>query len=49
MPQVANNWNFVLAAYGVTWAVIIGYWVHVHRTLRQAKLDYQAALAAGGK
>ena len=31
-----SNWNFVVAAYAVTWAALIGYAVHVHRAARRA-------------
>jgi CcmD family protein len=50
MPPITgpNNWAFVGAAYAVTWITIIGYWVHVHRRLREARQDLDAANAAGG-
>ena len=36
-PPVTNNWLFVGAAFGVTWAVFIGYFVHLQRTTRRAR------------
>jgi hypothetical protein len=37
------NWNFVLAAYAVTWTVLIVYGVFVHRTLASARRRYERA------
>lgn len=44
---MTNNWTFVVAAFTVTWAVIIGYLVHVHNTLRRARALLDDARAAG--
>jgi hypothetical protein len=30
-----NHWRFVLAAYGLTAAVLLGYWWRVERRLRR--------------
>jgi HAMP domain-containing protein len=30
-----RHWAFVLAAYGITAAVLLGYWRHVERRLRE--------------
>ena len=51
MPPMTgpNNWSFVIAAYAITWITIIGYWVHVHRTLHDAQHDLDVAKATGGK
>jgi len=38
---------FVGAAFAVTWAVVIGYLVHVHRTLRRARASLELANKAG--
>ena len=38
---------FVGAAFGVTWAAIIGYLVHLQRTLRRARTLFESATGAG--
>ncbi|MBX9928285.1 MAG: hypothetical protein K2X99_05160 [Gemmatimonadaceae bacterium] len=38
----SNAW-FVTAAYALTWVVVIGYAVHVHRTVRAARAELAAA------
>jgi hypothetical protein len=40
-----QNWTFVSAAYVATWVMMLGYWVHVHRTLRRARRSYDEATA----
>ena len=40
-----SNWLFVGAAFAVTWAVLIAYFVHVRSALRRA----QALLDASGE
>lgn len=32
-----DNWLFVGAAFGLTWIVLIGYFVHVRNALRAAR------------
>jgi CcmD family protein len=32
-----TEWRFVIAAYAVTWVVIIGYSVHLVRTMRRSR------------
>ena len=44
-----NNWVFVGAAFGVSWAVMIGYFVHVQRTMRRARTLLDAATKAGNR
>ncbi len=39
------NWNFVVAAYGATWIMFIGYWIYLHRLLRQARRAAGQAIA----
>ena len=34
---MSDNWWFVGAAFGLTWAVLIGYFVHLRGALRRAK------------
>ena len=38
-----QNWAFVSAAYAATWIMMVGYWVHVHRSLRRARREYEQA------
>lgn len=44
---MANNWLFVGAAFTVTWVVLAGYKVHLHRTLRRARTHLDAVTKAG--
>ena len=37
----ASNWAFVIAAYTVTWVLILGYWAYGHRALRRAQAEFQ--------
>ena len=37
--RVPNEWDFVIAAYAVTWAVLIGYGTYVTRRWRRARRD----------
>ena len=32
-----NEWNFVWAAYGLTWAVLLGYGLYVRGRVRRAR------------
>jgi hypothetical protein len=34
-----RHWGFVLAAYGVTAVVLLGYWIRVERRLRALEAD----------
>ena len=34
---MTSNWMFVGAAFAVTWIVLIGYFVHLQRTMRNAR------------
>jgi CcmD family protein len=40
MTMADQNWMFITAAYAVTWLVIVGYLVRVHRALARARADY---------
>lgn len=42
-----ENWLFVAAAFTVTWVILLGYLVHVRRTLRRAQAMMAAATSAG--
>ncbi|MES2179093.1 MAG: hypothetical protein V4550_14625 [Gemmatimonadota bacterium] len=39
----ANNWIFVGAAFAVTWAVLVGYFLRVQRKLRAARVLLDSA------
>lgn len=41
-----SEWNFVVAAYGVTWLVLAGYVAYVHGRIRRARRRLERA--AGG-
>ena len=41
--MTASNLAFVTAAYTVTWVVLVGYLVRVHRALARARADYERA------
>jgi CcmD family protein len=40
-----HNWGYITAAYTVTWVVILGYTVGVHKALRRARHEYERAAA----
>lgn len=42
-----SNTTFVVAAFTVTWAAILGYLVHLRRITRRASAAYAAASKAG--
>jgi CcmD family protein len=44
-----NNWNFVIAAYAITWLTLGGYWLFVHRAVGHARARYAAAVSAAAK
>lgn len=41
--MVNDNLLFVGAAFGVTWLVMIGYLVHLHRTTKRARVMLEMA------
>jgi hypothetical protein len=43
MPGTGNNLTFVAAAYGAAFVAIVGYGLYVHRAVRAAKAEYDAA------
>lgn len=47
MPETANVWNYVIAAYVVTWIGLIGYSVRLFVLTRRAK-DTAAELGGEG-
>ena len=42
-----SNTTFVIAAFTVTWAAIVGYLVHLRRITRRAAAAFAAASKAG--
>lgn len=34
-----SEWNYIIAAYALTWIALVGYAVHLARRLRQAADD----------
>jgi len=38
---VSNQWQFVVAAYGVTWVVLIAYTAYVARRWRRARAELE--------
>ena len=46
---MANNWMFVAAAFALTWGVVLGYLLHLERTMRRARERLAAATKAGGR
>ena len=43
MPGTGNNLAFVIAGYSVTALVFVTYAIYVHRAVRAAKGEYDAA------
>ena len=48
MPSTMSNIQFVAAAYAVTALTLVTYGVYVHRLVRRARAEYDAAAAARG-
>ena len=42
-----NNWSFVIAAYSITWIVLLGYLFRLQRALSKKRAEYEHARAAG--
>ena len=45
----ANEWNYIIAAYVVTWVGIGGYSIYLTRLTKRAEQEYEAAKNAGGR
>ncbi|MBI4544921.1 MAG: CcmD family protein [Gemmatimonadetes bacterium] len=43
-----NEWNYIAAAYLVTWVVLAGYAVYLRRRSRQAAQAFERAEAQAG-
>ena len=44
---MAENLMFVGAAFALTWGVLIGYLIHLRRTLRRSRAQLEVATQAG--
>jgi hypothetical protein len=44
MNAANQNWSFVIAAYSISWVMLLGYAIHVHRALARARHRYEAAV-----
>ena len=44
-----GNWFYVGLAYGLTWVVIVGYYLRVAGVVRQAQRELTRAAAGGGE
>lgn len=40
-----SNWAFVSLSFGLTWVVLIGYGLAIHRRARQAEAQLEATFA----
>lgn len=49
MTVIASNNTFIIAAYGVTWAVLIGYLLHLARKAGRARAEYERLAQAPGQ
>jgi CcmD family protein len=38
-----QNLAFIYAAYAITWGVILGYLIRVHRALARARTEFESA------
>ncbi len=41
MTVIASNQTFIIAAYGVTWLVLLGYLAHLVRKGARARASYE--------
>ena len=44
-----SNISFVVAAFAVTWAALIGYLVHLRREMRRARAALEQTVRAGAR
>jgi hypothetical protein len=42
-----DNWRFVIAAFALTWAVLIGYFVHLRRAHHRAQMLVDSVSKSG--
>lgn len=43
MKMQDQNLAFIGAAYAITWGVLLGYLIRVHRALAQARSEFESA------
>lgn len=43
-----NNWSFVIAAYTITWIVIVSYLFRLQRSLAKRRAEYERESAGKG-
>ncbi len=41
-----SEWNFIIAAYALTWLVLAGYLVYLNERVRRARLAWREASGA---
>ena len=44
-----SNWNFIVAAYALTWVTLAGFAVYVWRRARRAERAYEVIETSGGR
>jgi hypothetical protein len=45
----SSNWTFIGAAYAAAWIAVAGYWIFVHRAVRQARARYDQEIGAAAE
>ncbi|MGH7507675.1 MAG: CcmD family protein [Longimicrobiales bacterium] len=43
-----SEWNYIVAAYTLTWIVLAAYGIHVARRARRAERDFENMETEGG-
>ena len=46
---MSDQWTYIWMAYGATWAVLAGYYLHVRRRLRRAELAARDEIDGDGR
>lgn len=46
---MTGNITFVVAAFAVTWAVMLGYLIHLRRTTRRARAAFDQTAGTGAR
>jgi hypothetical protein len=44
---MTDNWRFVIAAFALTWVVLIGYFVHLRRVHQRAQMLVDSVSKSG--
>ncbi|HEX7121879.1 MAG TPA: CcmD family protein [Gemmatimonadaceae bacterium] len=45
---MSDNIGYIVAAYGITWIVLVGYALRLHRVSRRAQAEFGQASQEGG-